>query len=44
MKEIQEDELFFKKTYEYPVTMETASVALSQVTTHNVTMLNENLS
>ena len=39
MKEIQEDEVLFDKTDEDPVT-----VALSQATAHNVTMLNEKLS
>lgn len=44
MKEIQEDEFLFEKTDEYLVTVATTSVALSQATAHNVTMLNEKLS
>jgi len=44
MKEIQEDEVLFKKTDEDPVTVATTSTTLSQTTTHNVTMLNEKLS
>ena len=44
MKEIQEDEVLFEKIDENPVTVETTSVALSQSTIHNVTMLNENIS
>ena len=43
MKEIQEDEVLFEKTDEYPVTVETTSAALSQAISHNVTMLNEKL-
>ena len=44
MKEIQEDEFFFEKSDEDPVTVATMSANLSQATAHNVTMLNENLS
>lgn len=44
MKEIQEDEVLFEKTDEDPVTVATTSTSLSQVTAHNVTMLNEKLS
>ena len=42
MKEIQELEVLFEKTNEDPVIVAIASAALSQATTHNVTMLNEN--
>ena len=44
MKEIQEDEVLFEKTDEDLVTLATTSVALSQSSTHNVTLLNENIS
>ena len=44
MKEIHEDEVLFDQTDEDPVTVEMASIALSQSTAHNVTMLNEKLS
>ena len=44
MKEIQEDEVLFKKTDEDPMTVATTSTSLSQDTAHNVTMLNEKLS
>ena len=44
MQEIQEDEVLFEKTDEDPITVATASVALSQAIAHNVTMLNEKLS
>ena len=43
MKEVQEDDVLFKKTDEDPVTVATTSVALTQATTHNVTMLNKKL-
>ena len=43
MKEVQEDEVLFEKTYEDPVTVETTSITLTQATAHNVTMLNEKL-
>ena len=43
MKEVQEDEVLFEKTDEYLVTVARTSVALTQATTHNVTMLNEKL-
>ena len=41
MKEIQEVEVLFEKTNEYPVTVVIISEALSQATAHNVTVLNE---
>ena len=44
MKEIQEHEVLFKKIDEHLVIVELALGALSQVTSHNVTILNENLS
>ena len=36
--------MLFEKTDEDLVTIETTSTTLSQATTHNMTMLNENLS
>ena len=44
MKEIQEDEVLFENTDEDPVTVAKTSTALSQATSHNVTVLNEKLS
>ena len=44
MKEVQEDEVLFEKIDEDPMTIATTSVALSQATSHNVTMLNKKLS
>ena len=44
MKEIQEGKVLFENTDEDPVTVATRSVALSQATSHNVIVLNENLS
>ena len=44
LKEVQEDEILFERTDEDPITVATASVALSQGTIHNVTMLSEKLS
>ena len=44
LKEVQEDEVLFERTNEDPITVATASTALSQVTVHNVTMLSEKLS
>ena len=44
LKEIQEDEVLFENTDQHPITITTSSVALSQATAHNVTMLNEKLS
>jgi hypothetical protein len=44
LKEIQEDEFLFEKTDEDVVTVEKTSTSLSQATTHNVTVLNENVS
>ena len=35
--------MLFKRTDEYPVTILTASAALTQATTHNISMLNEKL-
>ena len=43
MKEIQEDEVLFKKTDEDPMTVEITSATLTQDIAHNVTMLNEKL-
>ena len=43
MKEVQEDKVLFEKTDEDPVTIATSSTILTQVTAHNVTMLNEKL-
>ena len=43
MKEVKEDEVIFEKTDEGLVTVDTTSVALTQATDHNVTMLNEKL-
>ena len=43
MKEIQEDEVLFEITYEDLVIVATTSVALTQATAHNVTMVNEKL-
>ena len=44
MKEVQEDEVLFENTDEYLITIAIASAALSQATSHNVTVLNEKLS
>ena len=44
LKEVQEDEVLFERTDEDPITVATASVALSQSTVHNVTMLSGKLS
>ena len=44
MKEIQEDEVLLEKTDEDTITTAIALVALSQSTSHNVTLLNEKLS
>jgi hypothetical protein len=43
MKEMQEDEVLFEKTNEDMVTVAIESVALTQIATHNVTILNEKL-
>jgi hypothetical protein len=43
MKEVQEDEVLFEKTYEDPTIVTTTSATLTQATTHNVTILNEKL-
>ena len=43
LKEVQEDEVLFERTDEDLITVVTASVALSQATIHNVTMLTEKL-
>ena len=43
MKEVQEDELPFEKIDEDPMTVATTSTSLTQATTHNVTILNEEL-
>ena len=44
LKEVQEDEVLFERTYEDPITVATALAALSQATVHNVSMLSEKLS
>ena len=44
MKENHEYEVLFEKTDEDPVTIAIASTTLSQASSHNVTVLNENLS
>ena len=44
MKEVQEDEVLFEQTDEDPMTVATTSTTLSQATTHNVIVLNANLS
>ena len=44
MKEIQEDEVLFENTNENPVIVATSSSTLSKATSHNVTVLNENIS
>ena len=44
MKEIQEDEVLFEKTNEDPMIVASTSTTLSQATSHNDTVLNENLS
>ena len=43
-KEVQEDEILFQRTEEDPVTVATASAALSQATAHNINVLSEKLS
>ena len=43
MKEVHEDEVLSEKTDEDPVTIATASAALTQATSHNVTMFNEKI-
>jgi len=43
MEEIKEDEIQFEKPDEDPVIVATTSVALTQATTHNVTISNEKL-
>ena len=43
MKEVQEDEVMFEKTDEYLMIVTTTSATLTQDTSHNVTMLNENI-
>jgi len=44
LKEVQEDEVLFERTYEDPITVAIASATLSQATVHNATMLSEKLS
>ena len=44
LKEVQEDEILFERIEEDPVTVATASAALSQATVHNVNVLSEKLS
>ena len=43
-KEVQEDEILFERIEEDPVTVATASAALSQATIHNINVLSEKLS
>ena len=43
IRKVQEDEVLFEKTNEDLVIVATTSTALTQATTHNVTMLNENI-
>ena len=43
MKEMQEDEVMFEKTNEYPVTLAISREPLTQATPHNVTMFNKKL-
>jgi hypothetical protein len=43
-KAVQEDEVLFERIEEDPVTVATASAALSQATIHNVNVLSEKLS
>ena len=43
-KEVWEDEILFERIEEDPVTVATASTALSQATIHNVNVLSEKLS
>ena len=43
VKEVQEDEVLFEKTGEDPITVATDSIALSNATLHNVTMLSDKL-
>jgi hypothetical protein len=42
-EEMQEDDVLFEKTYEDPMTIATASTSLSQASSHNITVLNENI-
>lgn len=41
-EKMQEDEVLFGKTDEDPLTIATTSVSLTQATTHNISILNEN--
>ena len=41
LEEMQEDEVWFEKIDEDPVTIDIASVALTQATAHNITILND---
>ena len=43
-KEVQEDEILFERTEADPVTVATASAALSQATAHNINVLSKKLS
>ena len=43
LEEMQEDEVLFKKTDEYPMIVATTSIALTQSTAHNISVLNERL-
>lgn len=43
LEEIEKDEVLFEKTNEDPVTVATTSIALTQSTAHNITVLNEKL-
>ena len=44
LKEVHEDEVLFERANEDPITVATASAALSQATVQNVSMLSEKLS
>jgi hypothetical protein len=41
LEEMQENEVLFKKNDEDPLTIDTTSTSLTQVTAHNITILNE---
>lgn len=43
LEEMQEDDVLFEKTDEGPVAVATTSAALTQATTHNISVLNEKL-
>ena len=43
LEEMQEDKVLFKKTNEYPMIVATTSAALTQVTTHNISVLSKKI-